>query len=168
MNTIRVELKKERLKIGSARVVDATGATVLGPWPCLGQCDRHAAAAHGNPDLDPKLPWGPTPTGEFKIASLVRHARTEQDLHSYGPSKSLLMAGVSGDAALRDPEKNLDGIEMHGGEASPIGGLRVTHGCLRSSDENQAALAKLVEDWGVENFKVTVVEVDGLVKAKAA
>jgi hypothetical protein len=160
MTTIRFELKKERLLIGRAWVIDPAGAAVLGPWPCLGKADGAAAKAHGNPTRDPKLPWGDTPTGTFSIVSLVRHANTEQDVHSYGPSKSLLLAGLIGDAALRDPEKHLDGIECHGGDPSPIGGLRPTHGCLRSSNEDQAKLIALVESLGAENCRVEVTEVE--------
>lgn len=158
--TILFALLKDRLQPGKASIVDVNGNVALGPWPCLGCCDSVAAAQHGNPTSDPLKPWGNTPTGDYGIATLLAHGGAEQNLHSYGPFQTLSLIGVAGDAltATGSSKPVRTGIEAHAGDPSPSGGLRVTHGCLRSSNLDQSLMITFVRSKLIGNFIVRVTE----------
>lgn len=152
-------LKKYRPSGGMAEVVDEDGQVVLGPWPCLGCCDSTAAAAHGNPSCNPLKPWGNTPTGDYQIQGLLNHGTLEANLHSYGPWDALVLDGLTGDAyAATHGTGERSGIEAHGGDPSSTGGLRVTHGCPRSSNADQKTLVEFIRPKGFANFIVRVTE----------
>ena len=113
--------------------------------PCLGQSDKLAATKHGNPDRDPLKPYGNTPTGIYNGTVTVAGANTR----SYGPNKRILLTPVSGDALLA---KTRWGLMIHGGDTKPNGDLRVTHGCIRVSNESMEVLIDLAES----NAPITV------------
>jgi hypothetical protein len=158
--TIFFDLHKNRMMPGKASIVDANGEVKLGPWPCLGCCDSTAAAAHGNPGCDPLQPWGNTPTGDYAIAGLLNHGTLEANLHSYGPWDTLMLVGTTGDArtATNGAPPDRTGIEAHAGDPSSTGGLRVTHGCLRSSNADQKPMVDFIKNAGIVNFTVRVTE----------
>jgi len=161
MFNIVFALYKDRLKPGDACIADDTGAVLLGPWECLGCCDSVAAAQHGNPTCDPLKPWGNTPTGDYKIVFLVNHGPSEANLHSYGPYDTLALVGTSGDAltATGGTKPLRDGIEAHAGDPGPDGVLRVTHGCIRSSNQDQLTMITFIKaNGGITQFKVSVTE----------
>ena len=159
--TILFALHKNRLIPGDAVITDDTGVVHLGPWECLGCCDSFAATQHDNPTCDPLKPWGSTPTGTYKIQSLLNHGPLEANIHSYGPYDTLALIGTSGDALAAtggsDPLRS--GIEAHAGDPGPNGVLRVTHGCLRSSNPDQLVMITFVNgNGGIANFDVKVTE----------
>jgi hypothetical protein len=160
--TIVFALRKNRPTPGDACVVDGDGVVHLGPWECLGCCDSVAAAQHGNASCDPLKPWGNTPTGDYEIQELLNHGALEANIHSYGPYDTLALIGTSGDAltATGGATPLRSGIEAHAGDPGPDGHiLRVTHGCIRSSDEDQLAMINFLKaNGGITNFLVRVTE----------
>src|SRR4051812_47873711 len=98
---IQVVLRKNRSLTGKLSVMDGSGQAVLfGPVPCLGRADNKDAKLHQNPNRDPKLQFGDTPTGEYLVTTLVPHGPGETTLHTYGAHPSLLLDPSSGDALL--------------------------------------------------------------------
>jgi hypothetical protein len=152
-------LQRNRMLPGKAYIVDADGQVLLGPWSGLGCCDSTAAAAHENPTCDPLKSWGNTPTGDYDVTALLNHGTLEANVHSYGPWDTLMLDGRSGDAYAATHGTGVrSGLEAHAGDPSAAGGLRVTHGCLRSFNADQKALAEFVKAKGVANFIVRVTE----------
>jgi hypothetical protein len=140
---IRSRLPLNRWLAGTVQVEDEGGNVVLGPLPCRGKADSQRAAAHGNPERYPTLPFGDHPSGTYAVAAEVPDKAPRA---SYGPF-FLLLDPVAGDA-LRAKENGRTGLAIHGGDPDPkpgpYGPLRATEGCLRVSNGDVAQIAALV------------------------
>src|SRR5690349_7872300 len=151
---IEVKLPKGRAFPGTlsafAENGDGTEKCVFGPVPCLGRADAYAAAQHGNPGRNPLRPYGDTPVGSYDCTLLS----PGDNLRSYGPHGRIALRATAGDALAAansgvdaDPDDgHRSGLLIHGGAPGPRGGLRPTHGCLRLSDENMAALLAVFKE----------------------
>lgn len=155
---IQVALHKDRTQPGRFQVLaDAVSTVLFGPVACLGKADNHDAALHGNPTRDPKLQFGDTPTGDYRVAARVPHTTGETDQHTYGAFPSLLLDPQSGDALLAK-HAGREGLMIHGGAPSTTGGLRPTHGCIRLSETSQKALIDLIATASLSTITVSVSE----------
>ena len=154
---IQVVLHENRVQLGTLTALDDDGSLLFGPVVCLGKADNADAAQHDNPERDPTLAFGDTPTGEYAVVELVAHPKGETTLHTYGPFPSLLLDPQSGDA-LTAKQNGREGLMIHGGAPSVNGGLRPTHGCIRVSDASQKALVGLVGSVELDSVVVSVRE----------
>lgn len=144
MYSIEVKLSRTRQFPGSLTLTDASDAVLFGPVPCLGRADGFAAAQHNNAVRDPLKPFGDTPTGTYACTLEPAAPTDPADLRSYGPNRRILMTGTAGPAL--EAALLRSGLMIHGGAPGNGGGLRPTHGCLRLSDENMAALVAVVKE----------------------
>lgn len=138
MQTIEVALSRTRQFPGTLVLKDEDGLTLFGPVPCLGRADGFSAAEHDNAARDQLRPYGDTPTGQYQCTVEPAAPSDPGDLRSYGPHRRILLTPVAGVAL--EAAKQRSGLMIHGGAPASGGGLRPTHGCLRLSNENMAAL----------------------------
>jgi len=157
MKKIAVQLHKDRTLSGILQILDLSGGFILGPFTCLGKADGGDAKLHGNPERNPVLPFGDTPTGKYNVVQLVSHSGGESDLHTYGSFPSVLLDPISGDA-LKAKKNGRAGLMIHGGGPSASGRLRPTHGCIRLSEANQRDLVSLVVQSVLSEISVVVTE----------
>src|SRR5262245_37069649 len=60
-----IRLPLDRARVGDATLIDAAGET-LGQWACRGVAESKAAGEHNNPARATTLPFGNTPSGEWR------------------------------------------------------------------------------------------------------
>jgi hypothetical protein len=109
------------------------------------------AKRHGNPTMDPTLPYGHLPTGTYRgVISVPRHPE-----RSYGSDPVIVLNPLRGQCAVAKANGRF-GLLIHGGETRGDE-LRPTYGCLRLSD---VAMGMLVDAWSeYDVYSVTVEEV---------
>jgi len=133
---IEIQLPTDRAQPGALLLRDSAGKAVFGPVSAGGIADQGAANAHGNPQRSTILPFGDTPTGSYSIEKTVPTGDgTGRSAHSYGTNGAVVLVPTGGDALLA-AQAGRTGLLIHGGDASPAGGLRATHGCVRLSNAN--------------------------------
>lgn len=165
MRIIKVTLSRTRQFPGSLelweQIPGTTCATfpegtlnrIFGPVPVLGKADSLAAAQHGNATRDPLRAYGDTPTGQYSCR-LEPAASGPDAIRSFGTHQRILLTPIGGQALEAakdgDPAVLNDGhrlgLMLHGGAPGNGGGLRPTHGCLRLSNDDQAALVALFQE----------------------
>ena len=161
---VLITLRKDRAQAGQIAIVDRDGYTSFGPVPCLGKSDNHAAKDHNNPDRDPELPFGDTPTGEY-LGTVIHEPDSPHNRRSYGdPDETgripvILLTTIEGDTpAWRAFLHNRGGLELHWGPLDGFGHLRPTYGCVRSRPEDRFGSLSAVA--GTKSFLVSITEVD--------
>jgi len=138
--TIKVQFPTDRWQTGTVALVNAQGKTAAGPFKSLGKASNAAAAAHLNPARDPLQPFGDTPTGGYRVVqTIATGAGTNYPAYNYGASGAIVLDPVSGDAVTAKANGRR-GLLIHGGAPGTGGRLRATHGCIRLSDGDMAAL----------------------------
>lgn len=131
--TITVELKEDRAQLGKITLYDAFGVVLLTDM-CLGKSESGDSMY---------VYYGNTPTGEY-TGFLYTH---NDSTYSYGDHQVINMTGKSGAIV----ESGRSGIWIHGGAPSTNSSLshyplRVTHGCVRVSNETQKKLQDIITD----------------------
>lgn len=137
---IKVRLPKDRIAEGT---IEWTGSPRS--YPCRGKADNQAAMDHGNPERDPRKPFGDHPAGEY-VATEVQKRGPEDA--TFGPYRIIVQPAGQGDEARarEDAEPGDDGIMAHGGKLQADGvSLRATHGCLRVHNTTIVKLAAAVQ-----------------------
>ena len=133
MKRILAFLPKQRATPGLMHLFDHDGV-LLHTCPCLGKADNDRALNEGNPDRDPILPYGDTPSGDFKPCKVERfdppHARIGW---SWIP-----LYGASGDAMRAMIGRT--GLGIHAGKGDDR--LVPTYGCVRIRDRDMMILAR--------------------------
>lgn len=144
--TISVSLPQNRKKVGTIRCGELVAA-------CYGKSDQAAATRVGNSTRDPLQKNGDTPTGTYKaeVGGKLVPSR------SYGKNPIIRLIPQSGDAVLA-ARNGRKGLLIHGGESGEAGQLRPTHGCIRVSEETQAALVRCLQEHHDEVHIVEVME----------
>ncbi len=149
---IEIELKANRYLPGWLMLL-IDGVEVL-RTPCLGIADRQAAAAHGNALALERLPYGDTPTGGY-TAVLEAVPNTPDDQHSLG-DYFIRLIPVEGDALVAGQCGRID-LGIHAGTPSSnpnlMGGLRCTHGCIRTYPEPMALIASKIIGTGTVSIR---------------
>lgn len=153
---ILVMLPSNRTSPGTLLFTSPDGTRT--PFACYGKSDNAAAAAHGNPERNPLMPFGDIPTGRYTGQETIAGtpART------YGPHRRILLIGIEGDAKIAFSTTGKDGVKkparwgimIHGGEPAKTGGFRPTHGCLRVSDETMKILVDAIADDGTIDVEI--------------
>jgi len=142
--------------------------------PCQFKSDNAKAAEMGNPDRDPRYPYGDHPTGLWRIQvgrqygvwPLISCVALRCDW-MYGGGQSWVgqnamdAYGAPGYKPWRPlppatKASNRDGarwsICIHGGTLGVGGKLRPTYGCARLTDEAQGRLVTLVQSLGITRY----------------
>jgi hypothetical protein len=137
--TIKVEFSTDRDQVGTLSLLKQA-TRIAGPFRAYGRSDTQRATAHQNPTRNPTQPYGDTPTGIYAVPRAVRTGSgTSYNDHSYGPNGALVLRPVGGQAATAAANGRV-GLLIHGGDAGANGKLRATHGCIRLSNSDVAAL----------------------------
>jgi hypothetical protein len=137
--SIAIELPSNRDQTGDL-VLKRNGVKLAGPFWVYGRSDSSMANKHGNPSRDPTRPYGNTPTGSYSVPRATATGDgTSYKRHSYGPGGALVLQPTAGQA-LDAANNGRVGLLIHGGDLGSGGKLRATHGCLRLSDTDMAAL----------------------------
>lgn len=145
--TIFVELPQNRKKLGTIWCGELEA-------PCYGKADQAAATRVGNSQRNQLLRNGDTPTGKY----VAEVGKTKIPSRTYGKHPIIRLIPKEGNALLA-ARNGRAGLLIHGGEPSSSGGLRPTYGCLRVSEETQAALVACLQEHPDEVHIVEVVEV---------
>lgn len=149
---IKVDLLRDRTKVGRLTLISNEGIPLCGPFPALGLADNAAASAHHNHHRDPVLPFGDTPTGGYKF-SIINTPLTPK--HSYGPYGAISLDPISGDA-LSAEQHGRSGLLIHSGDPGANGNLRPTHGCIRLFDADlKTLLQALSQDHSKHECLIT-------------
>ena len=141
MRQLCIRLLSSRDLEGEVRIEDERGRVRSGPFPISGRAADPIAAAHGNPERNPLLPYGDPPTGVYRIGGL-RETGAASGLRTdlYGRAGAIVLLPWSGDAALADAVGRFE-IFIHGGAPGKAGALRMSVGHFRVSNEAMAALS---------------------------
>jgi hypothetical protein len=127
MFQIRIMLSLDRAIPGVLHLFGPQGR-YLRSWSCLAKADNERAAAEGNPERHPTLPYGDTPTGTYAPA---RVQATGAKAAKLGPFWiPLIGTGANDDARCARPGLGVrTGLGIHAGRGNDH--LVPTHGCVR-------------------------------------
>lgn len=128
-----IRLPKNRDRYGSLTLHDTAGGIIEGPFPAIGRAGSALAHGAGNPDRLPTKPFGDTPLGIYRLRRLEPTPTAPKRLTSHGPHGRLILAPVSGDAALAEAAGRFE-FAIQGGPLGPNGALRATDGAIRVHD----------------------------------
>jgi hypothetical protein len=132
-NRLIIRLPKNRDRYGSLSLHDAAGGIIEGPFPAIGRAGSGLARGAGNPDRLPTRPFGDTPLGTYRLRRGEPTPTSPKRLASHGPHGRLILAPVSGDAALAEAAGRFE-FAIQGGPLGPDGALRATDGAIRVHD----------------------------------
>ena len=140
---ISIDCPPIRTMLGRLRLIELherSDEVLFGPVDCNLKADNKAAAAKGNSDRNPALPFGDTPLGLYNCyPHRVTGTTANGDLRKLGPHGWISLDPQEGQA-LAAKQNGRHGLLIHGGEPSPSGGLRPTFGCVRLANSDMAAL----------------------------
>jgi hypothetical protein len=140
MSYLCVKLPRDRDRCGALTLYDARGRRVCGPFVVSGRASDALAAANGNVHRNPLLRFGDTPSGVYRLRTILESGRgTPFDARQFGPHGIAVFEGASGDAALAEANGRFH-ILIVGGKPFRDGSLRSTAGSLRLSDDHQKTL----------------------------
>jgi len=108
-----------------------------------------------NPDRNPFLYAGNTPTGDYESFGLADTGNWNQS--SYGPWGAVRLKAAGGDALLAEQLGHREGLLIHGGSPGTFSGFRPTLGCLRLHNRDMKELVRLIANAG-DNARVSMCE----------
>lgn len=150
---MEVILDADRDEYGQATLLHESGFVVFGPVPVLGR----STGSERNPDADPLLPYGNTPTGTYESwvrsteernsrGEVYSQVRSRSGKLSYGSSGLLVLRPESGQAK-RAELNGRSGLLIHAGELGDNFGLRPTAGCLRLYPDDMKQLVSYIAHY---------------------
>ena len=148
MRRILAFLPANRREEGILHLFDHDGV-LLHTAACLGKADNKRAADEGNPDRDPCQPYGDTPAGDYKPATLIKF----DPPHARMGSAFIPLSGASGDAMRAMLGRT--GLGIHAGKGD--GQLVPTYGCVRVRDRDMTVLVK---ELGSDPVTVTIEDLE--------
>ena len=159
MSKIVLMVPTGRRTCGRGALFGDDGRMSLGPFRILATANARIAAKHGNPERDPRLPFGHTPAGSYVVAgSLPPGYRHPHRPRRFGGGGALMLAPSAGVAA----EAMTNGrrlMYLHAGPLDRRGRLRPTYGGLRVSEPTLAALLDAVNRAFMRGDPLASVEV---------
>lgn len=145
MFTLVVKLPCNRDYCGELSLISADGGILAGPFKVAGRANTSAAVQAGNPERSPLLPYGDTPTGQYRLVRILKSgAGTSYHARIYGGHGILVLSGASGDAALAEASGRFH-LFIQGGPLYKDGRLCSTNGALRMRNADLAALLALLK-----------------------
>jgi hypothetical protein len=145
LTCINIKLGANRDRTGYLSIHDDLGRILLGPFPVSARAADSIAAENGNPTREPVLPFGDPPTGRYKVVGVICTGQgTPYRGDLYGDAGAVVLAPISGDAALADACGRFQ-ILIHGGRPAADGRLRVSSGNFRVFDGDLNVLMGVVK-----------------------
>jgi hypothetical protein len=142
---LAIELPANRDRCGELRLLDDQEKTVCGPFPAAGRAGDPPPGGHGNRARNPLFRYGDTPTGAYRVASILRSGpRTGFPTPQWGPEGIIVLEPVGGDAAIAEANGRFH-ILICGGDLSRDGLLVSTSGGLRLSNPDMRALMRTLK-----------------------
>jgi len=142
---ITIQLGANRDRTGYLSVCDDQGRVFVGPLPISARAADSIASENGNPTREPVLPFGDPPTGRYRVVDAIPTGQgTPYRGDLYGDAGAIVLAPVSGDAALADACGRFQ-LLIHGGRPSDDGRLRVSSGNFRLFDHDLKSLIDVVK-----------------------
>src|SRR5271165_2552536 len=137
MPTIEIILASDRNRVGRLILKDDAGRKLAGPYSVCGRANDFAASEHRNPTRSPLQPYGDTPTGEYRLRSIVRTGRgTTYDATLFGRFGMIALDPVRGQAAIAD-QNGRHILVIHAGTPNPASRLLyATNGSVRMFDDD--------------------------------
>ena len=131
-----IRLPEDRNQYGAIYLRDRAGRVIEGPFAAIGRAADALAGRAGNPERTRTLPYGDTPLGRYRIKRLEPAPTAPLQLGSYGPHGRIILAPVSGEAALAEAAGRFE-IAIQGGRLGPstYNSLRATDGAIRVHDQ---------------------------------
>ncbi len=148
MPRLIVRLPDDRSFAGLLRLESDEGTLLAGAFEVCGRADDRMAALHGNVRRDPRLPYGDTPLGAYRVARVLESGEGTGFLaDQFGPNGVVVLEPVAGEAALADANGRFQ-VLIQGGSRGPGDCLRTTNGSLRLSDRDQRELVRILRLLG--------------------
>jgi len=149
MNRLLIEFSPDRDRCGRLTLFDRAGRKVCGSFAVAGRSTDSLAAAEGNPRRDPRLRYGDTPTGRYRLGHILKTGKgTFFPAAEFGPHGVAVLEAVAGEAALAEANGRFH-VLLQGGRRASDGRLRSSAGALRLANEDlrplMAALRKMDE-----------------------
>jgi hypothetical protein len=145
--TLVIRLPEDRNRCGVLYVRDAGGAVLAGPFPALGRTADVLAARAGNPQRLRTRPGGDTPLGGYRLKGF--QASHPNFVHSFGPYGRILLAPLSGEAALAEAAGRFE-LALISGRLGPFDRLRATDGAIRLHDRSMWSLQQALRGAQVD------------------
>src|SRR5271170_4527061 len=144
MPTIEILLPSDRNRAGQLFFKANDDRDLRVPWSVCGRANDFAASEHGNPTRSPLLPYGDTPTGEYRVRGILPTGNgTAYDGKKFGPFGMIVLEPLCGEAMIAD-QHGRRVLVIHGGSphaASKL--LYATNGSVRMYDDE---LRELIRD----------------------
>lgn len=164
MSKLVMVVPRNRARCGRAMLVAADDTVRLGPFRVLATANRRQARRHGNPERDPRRPFGHPPTGSFLVAGslppgVVPNPRRRR---RFGRLGALVLAPERG-VALEALANGRRHVYLHGGPLDNKGRLRPTLGGFRVRNHDLERLFRAMNDAfaaGDPLRSIEVVEID--------
>jgi len=142
MPSIHIVLPTNRSLCGNLTLLADDGSVICGPFAVAGRSSDALAAAHGNASRRSTLPYGDTPTGEYRVSKVAFFDPGEAEASGRrGEPGELLIDPTAGDAAIAEANGRYC-FRVRGGRPGPDGSFLSTAGALRMDDDD---LAKLLD-----------------------
>src|SRR6202035_64878 len=161
MPRIKVGLPKDRSLLGVLQLESDAGELLAGPFPVCSRADGDAARRHGNLDRDPLLPFGDTPTGDYRASLMAPTAADTTQADQHGPHGIVVLKPTAGGAALADANGRFP-LFIQGGAAGRRRRLRATNGSLRLSNRNQRSLVAALRSHPLSEWRCVIEEGGGI------
>jgi hypothetical protein len=157
MPRIIARLPANRDICGTLSIEGPGGRRLAGPFFVGGRADDRLAIDGGNPERNPLLPFGDTPTGAYRVADIVPTGRgTAYPVEEFGAAGMVVLEATGGDAVLADANGRFR-LFIHGG--ATLGGLlKPTEGSLRLANGDQRQLIRMLRQSAGEPLSCVVSE----------
>jgi hypothetical protein len=149
MSRLLIEFLPDRDRCGRLTLIDSAGRKICWGFAVAGRSTASLATAEGNPRRDPRLLYGDTPTGRYRLGRILKSGKgTFFPTAEFGPHGVAVLEAIAGDAALAEANGRFH-VLLQGGRRAANGGLRTAAGALRLANDElcllMAALRKADE-----------------------
>jgi hypothetical protein len=158
MNRLLIEFSPDRDRCGRLTLFDRSGRKICGGIAVAGRSTDSLAAAQHNPRRDPRLMYGDTPTGRYRLGRILKSGKgTYFPTAEFGPHGVIVLEAIDGDAALAEANGRFH-VLLQGGRSAANGGIRSSAGALRLANDDLRLLMAALRK--TDEFSCEVMESD--------
>src|SRR5271154_4510449 len=160
MPTIEIVLASDRNRVGRLILKDDAGRKLAGPCSVCGRANDFAASEHRNPTRSPLLPYGDTPTGEYRVRGILSTGDgTAYEARKFSQSGMIVLEPLRGQATIA--EKNGRRVlVIQAGTPNTAGKLLcATNGSVRMHEDELRDLIEAVR--GQPSVTCSIIETNG-------